>query len=182
MEKKTGVKVKPLAALTTDIQTAIATWYEGSLSGEVSAALKDVGGPTQPEVKTIDIRRVGEYVKEAPVAKIITTILEFAAKSRASDVHIEPLEDRTRVRYRIDGILHEKLVLPRKIHESLISRIKILSDLKIDEKRIPQDGRFNFSIDESEIDLRVSTLPTAHGEKVVMRLLKKLTIFPHLMN
>lgn len=180
LEKKTGVKIKPLAAVTSDIQTAIATWYEGSLSGEVSAALKDIGGPTQPEVKTIDIRKVGDYVKEAPVAKIITTILEFAAKSRASDVHIEPLEDRTRVRYRIDGILHEKLILPRKIHESLVSRIKILSDLKIDEKRIPQDGRFNFSIDESEIDLRVSTLPTAHGEKVVMRLLKKTNNIPTL--
>ena len=94
-------------------------------------------------------------------------------KSRSSDVHIEPMEGRTRVRYRIDGILHEKLVLPRRIHEALISRIKILSDMKIDEKRIPQDGRFNFRTEVEEVDLRVSTLPTAFGEKVVMRLLKK---------
>jgi type II secretory ATPase GspE/PulE/Tfp pilus assembly ATPase PilB-like protein len=88
------------------------------------------------------------------------------------------LEDRTRVRYRIDGILHEKLILPKKIHDSLISRIKILSDMKIDEKRIPQDGRFNFQTDDEEVDLRVSSLPTAHGEKIVMRLLKKTSEVP----
>lgn len=180
LEKKTGAKIKPFIATAADINDSLSTLYEQSLSGEVSAALKDAGGSSQPEIKTIDIRRVGDYIKEAPIAKIVTTVLEFAAKSRASDVHIEPLEDRTRIRYRIDGILHEKLVLPKKIHEALISRIKILSDLKIDEKRIPQDGRFNFSIDNEEIDLRISTLPTVFGEKVVMRLLKKTNEVPTL--
>ncbi|MEK7163838.1 MAG: ATPase, T2SS/T4P/T4SS family [Patescibacteria group bacterium] len=180
LEKKLGVKIKPFAATRADIQSGLNNLYEQSLSGEVSAALKEVGGASTPEVKTIDIRKVGEYIKEAPIAKIVTTILEFAAKSRASDVHIEPLELRTRVRYRIDGILHEKLVLPKTIHDSLVSRIKILADLKIDEKRVPQDGRFNFSIDEEQVDLRVSTLPTVHGEKVVMRLLKKTNDVPSL--
>ena len=116
---------------------------------------------------------MGRLIKEASIAKIISKVLEFAIKSRASDVHIEPEEDKTRIRYRIDGILHEKLVVPRDIHDALVSRIKILSDMKIDEKRIPQDGRFNFRSEEQEVDLRVSTLPTVHGEKVVMRLLKK---------
>jgi type II secretory ATPase GspE/PulE/Tfp pilus assembly ATPase PilB-like protein len=95
-------------------------------------------------------------------------------------VHIEPTEDKTRVRYRIDGILHEKLVVPREIHDALVSRIKILSDLKIDEKRIPQDGRFNFRTESEEVDLRVSSLPTVHGEKIVMRLLKKTGNVPTL--
>ena len=92
---------------------------------------------------------------------------------RASDVHIEPQLGDTRVRYRVDGILQERLVLPKRLHDAVISRIKILGDMKIDEKRVPQDGRFNFKMGEAEVDLRVSSLPTVHGEKIVMRLLKK---------
>jgi type IV pilus assembly protein PilB len=114
------------------------------------------------------------------MAKIVNTILEFAMKSRASDIHIEPQELKTRVRYRIDGMLREILTLPKPIHDSLVARIKILSALKIDEKRIPQDGRFNFKIDKNEVDLRVSTLPIVFGEKVVMRLLKKTGGIPTL--
>ena len=101
-------------------------------------------------------------------------------KARASDVHIEPQEGRTRVRYRIDGILQEKLILPSSVHEAVVSRVKILSGLKIDEKRIPQDGRFTFVSGDEEVDLRISTLPTIHGEKVVMRLLKKNASVPSL--
>ncbi|KKU02957.1 MAG: General secretory pathway protein E [Candidatus Amesbacteria bacterium GW2011_GWB1_47_26] len=172
LEKKSKLRIKPYAALPEEVTKAIDGRYEQSLSGEVTAALKEAGGEVA-EVKTVDVRRMGELIKEAPIVKIVTTILEFAMKSRSSDVHIEPMESRTRVRYRIDGILYEKLVLPRSIHEALISRIKILADMKIDEKRIPQDGRFNFRTETEEVDLRVSTLPTAFGEKVVMRLLKK---------
>jgi type II secretory ATPase GspE/PulE/Tfp pilus assembly ATPase PilB-like protein len=117
---------------------------------------------------------------EAPVAKIVSTILEYAVKSRASDIHIEPQEDNVRIRYRIDGILQEKYLLPRNVHDAVVSRIKILADLKIDEKRIPQDGRFFFSADGNDVDLRVSTLPTTYGEKVVMRLLKKSQKVPTL--
>lgn len=173
IEKKTACRIKPFAAMPAEVETAIEINYQQSLSTEVTAALKETGGSGQMQVKTVNIRKVNEVIKEAPIAKIVTTILEFAMKSRASDVHIEPLEEKTRVRYRIDGILHEKLVLPKNIHDALISRIKILSDMKIDEKRIPQDGRFNFQTDNDEVDLRVSTLPTVFGEKVVMRLLKK---------
>ncbi|MDZ7587485.1 MAG: GspE/PulE family protein, partial [Patescibacteria group bacterium] len=96
------------------------------------------------------------------------------------DVHIEPLEEKTRVRYRIDGILYEKLILPRSVHDSVISRIKILSHMKIDEKRIPQDGRFTFNVGDDEVDLRVSSLPSVHGEKIVMRLLSKALHVPEL--
>jgi len=123
---------------------------------------------------------VEEVIKEAPVAKIVSTLLEYAIKARASDVHIEPQEDRTRVRYRIDGILQERVVLPRKVHEALVSRIKILSNLKIDEKRIPQDGRFTFKLKDNVVDLRIASLPTVNGEKIVMRLLPKASQAPTL--
>ncbi len=172
IEKKSGAKIKPFMANAAKLKEIIATAYTQPLSAEVKAALKEVG-PTTPETKTIDIASLGNVIREAPVAKIVATILEFAIKSRASDVHIEPQEDKTRVRYRIDGILHEKLILPKKVHEAVISRIKILSGMKIDEKRIPQDGRFNFKAGDQEVDLRVSALPTVFGEKIVMRLLKK---------
>ncbi|OQA93510.1 MAG: Type II secretion system protein E [Microgenomates group bacterium ADurb.Bin219] len=175
-ERKSGCKIKVFIAPKSAIEKSISERYSQNLSAEVTEALKE----TTLENKTIDIKRLGEVIREAPIAKIVSTILEFAMRSRASDIHIEPEEDKTRVRYRIDGILHEKLILPKNVHEALISRIKILSDLKIDEKRIPQDGRFNFRADDMEVDLRVSTLPTVHGEKVVMRLLKKSGKIPTL--
>jgi type IV pilus assembly protein PilB len=170
IEQKSGATVKPFIAVPSEIDTAISEQYAQSLSTEVSAALKEA----PPEIGAkIDEKKIGEIIREAPVAKIVSTLLEYAMKARASDIHIEPAEDKTRVRYRIDGILHEKLALPRKVHDAVISRVKILSDMKIDEKRLPQDGRFNFKSGNEEVDLRVSTLPTVHGEKVVMRLLKK---------
>jgi type IV pilus assembly protein PilB len=172
IEKKAGAKIKPFMGTTEKINKTIASAYDQPLSAEVKAALKEVS-PLAPESQTIDIANLGNVIREAPVAKIVATVLEFAIKARASDVHIEPHEDKTRIRYRIDGILHEKLILPKKVHEAVISRIKILSGMKIDEKRIPQDGRFNFKADNQEVDLRVSSLPTVFGEKIVMRLLKK---------
>jgi len=170
VEKKSGAKIQPFISTPEQIKKAIAINYEESLSTEVKAALKE----TAP-VKgvPVDITKLGEIIREAPIAKIVSTLLEFAVKGRASDIHIEPEEEKTRVRYRIDGIMHERLVLPKKVHEGLISRIKILSGMKIDEKRLPQDGRFSFKADGQEVDLRVSCLPTVHGEKIVMRLLKK---------
>lgn len=179
LEKKSGFKIKPAIAVGADIVRSIEERYAQSLSTEVTEALKESAEPTK---KTIDIREIEKagIIKEAPIAKIVATILEFAIKSRASDIHIEPQEDKTRVRYRIDGILHEKLILPRRVHDAVISRIKILSEMKIDEKRLPQDGRFNFHAGEEEVDLRVSSLPTAHGEKIVMRLLKKSGAVPTL--
>ncbi|MCX6726091.1 MAG: ATPase, T2SS/T4P/T4SS family [Candidatus Shapirobacteria bacterium] len=172
IEKKAKAKIKPFMATTEKIQQAVASAYAQTLSADVKAALKEVS-PGISETQTVDITSLGNVIREAPVAKIVATILEFAIKSRSSDVHIEPQEDRTRVRYRIDGILHEKLILPKKVHDAVVSRIKILSGMKIDEKRVPQDGRFNFKADNQEVDLRVSSLPTVFGEKIVMRLLKK---------
>lgn len=171
LEQKTNKRIQPFLSFEEDINKIINTYYSQTLSPDVLEALKDV--QITSKTKTNRSNNVSDITKEAPIAKIVSTILEYAIKGRASDIHIEPQENRTRIRYRIDGILQEKLSLPKSIHDSLISRIKILSELKIDEKRVPQDGRFNFKIGIEEVDLRVSTLPTVHGEKVVMRLLKK---------
>jgi len=172
ISKKSKAKIKPFIASPSQIKEAITSNYGQSLVAEVKAALGEVG-IKKPEIRPTDVVRPGEIIREEKIAKVVNAILEFALKSRASDIHIEPQEERTRIRYRIDGILHEKLALPKTIHDSVVSRIKILSGLRIDEKRVPQDGRFNFKAGEQEVDLRVSTLPTVHGEKVVMRLLKK---------
>jgi type IV pilus assembly protein PilB len=182
--KKTGKKILISIASAYEVSRAVSERYAQSLSSEVSAALKetDQGQTLVATGVAIDISQANsnEIIREAPIAKIVETILAFAMKSRASDVHIEPLESRTRVRYRIDGILSEKLVLPKSVHPALVSRIKILADLKIDEKRVPQDGRFTFRTKDEEVDLRISTLPTVHGEKIVMRLLKKSGAIPTL--
>ncbi len=179
IEKKSGAKIKPFMASPSQIKAAIAERYGVGLTTEVTAALKEAVPEVTP-TKTVDIKKLGEVIREAPIAKIVSTLLEFAMRSRASDIHIEPEEGKTRVRYRIDGIMHEKLILPKTVHEALVSRIKILSGMKIDEKRLPQDGRFNFRADGDEVDLRVSCLPTVHGEKMVMRLLKKTGGVPDL--
>lgn len=178
VEQKTGFHVKPEAAVPSKVEEFISTKYTSSLSQEVTEAVKEVSKESEG-VKTFDVSQSG-FIREEKIAEIVTHILSFAVKSRASDIHIEPQERSTRVRYRIDGILQEKLTIPRELHDSLVSRIKILSSMKIDEKRIPQDGRFNFKTQDEEVDLRVSTLPTAWGEKIVMRLLKKTGGVPEL--
>lgn len=181
LERKTGKKIRPFLAAGAAVEAVISNRYNQALSTEVTAALKEAPAPATAAEPggTIGIEGV---IKDAPVAKIATSLMEFAVKSRASDIHIEPLEDRSRVRYRIDGILYEKLVLPRGIHDSLVSRLKILSDMKIDEKRVPQDGRFNYSADGVDVDVRVSTLPTVFGEKIELRLLRKSGGVPTLMD
>ena len=178
IERKSTMKIAPHMATQADVGAAINERYSQSLSSEVVAALKDTGEVAAE--KTIDSTQIGQVIREAPIAKIVSTVLEFAIKARASDVHIEPLEGKTRVRYRVDGILSEKLVLPKKVHDAVISRIKILSGMKIDERRLPQDGRFNFRVGEDEVDLRVSSMPAVHGEKIVMRLLQKKQKVPTL--
>lgn len=177
VERKTGLRVKPTAVEEGLLSDIITTRYATSLSQEVTAALKDVA-PDKKAAPTENLK-IG-FIREEKISEIVTHILEFAVKSRSSDIHIEPEERATRVRYRIDGILVEKLTIPRELHESLVSRIKILSGMKIDEKRIPQDGRFNFKSNNDDTDLRVSSLPTAWGEKIVMRLLKKTGGVPEL--
>lgn len=180
IERKSASRIKPYISTPDLINKAISDQYSQSLTTQVSAALEEVSGTVEAKEEITDLGKVEEVIKEAPVAKIVSTLVEYAMKARASDIHIEALEDRTRIRYRIDGILQERVVLPRKVHEALISRIKILSNLKIDEKRIPQDGRFTFKLLDNVVDLRIATLPTVNGEKVVMRLLPKAGSAPTL--
>ena len=171
VRQKTGLNIKAFAASPSSVKQAIDMQYKQELVGQVGEALKET--EDLKKLKTVDSTQIAQIIKEAPIAKIVSTILEYAVKSRASDVHIEPQDERVRVRYRIDGILYDRLSLPKSVQESVISRIKILSEMKIDEHRIPQDGRFNFKVEDKEVDLRISVLPAAHGEKVVMRLLRK---------
>ena len=179
-EKKSGSKIESYLAVPSELERMIAEKYAQSLSSEVTAALKETKQVAE-EKSFQDLSQLsGQVIRDAPITKIVETFLAFAMKAKASDIHIEPQEDRVRVRYRIDGILYEKLVLPKSVQDAVVSRIKILSQLKIDEKRIPQDGRFTFVSNDEEVDLRISTLPTVHGEKVVMRLLKKNTTIPTL--
>ncbi|MEK7598207.1 MAG: GspE/PulE family protein [Patescibacteria group bacterium] len=120
-----------------------------------------------------DTRKREEILKDAPVTKLVQVIISHAIEGNASDIHIEPMESNYRVRFRVDGILHLSLILPKEIGPVVISRIKILASLKIEEKRKPQDGRFRFQYEGKNIDLRVSTLPVLTGEKVELRILDK---------
>jgi len=140
---------------------------------EVEKALEELkeeikGGEKEEEIERVQFERI---VEEAPIIKMVAVILRQAVEGRASDIHIEPSKEHLKVRYRLDGILHSSLLLPLKVHPAIVARIKILSGLKIDETRRPQDGRFSTRIGEKEIDFRVSTLPTTLGEKVVLRVL-----------
>lgn len=156
--------------------------YKG-LSGVVTKALSELSGELSPDEdlnkeSTQDLntaKKAGEarIIEDAPVTKIVATILRYAIEGMASDIHIEPMSDKTRVRFRIDGELHTSLVLPLNVHRSVVARIKILSNMKLDENRKPQDGRFSAKIDGRGVDFRVSTFPTYYGEKVVMRILDK---------
>jgi type IV pilus assembly protein PilB len=178
IEQRTGYQVKPYIAEPSKIDTLISTSYSTSLAKEVTEALREVS--IGDGVRVFETPQTG-VIREEKIAEIVSHILSFASKARASDIHIEPQERVTRVRYRIDGILQEKLTIPRELHDALVSRIKILSGMRIDERRVPQDGRFNFRPSSGEeIDLRVSTLPVSWGEKVVMRLLKKTGGIPDL--
>lgn len=180
VRQKTGLIIKSFAADPREVSEAIEQQYQQALVGEVGEAIKETEEFSQK--RTVDSTQIAQIIQEAPIAKIVSTILEYAVNSRSSDVHIEPLEDKVRVRYRIDGILYDKLSLPKNVHDSLISRIKILSALKIDERRTPQDGRFNFKITNQEVDIRVSVLPTVQGEKIAMRLLHKTGGIPTLQD
>jgi type IV pilus assembly protein PilB len=144
-----------------------------SLKQEVSKALEEL--ETELKEDKAQSRRpkteLERVVEEAPISKVVAVILRHAVDGNASDIHIEPTRDRVRVRFRLDGVLHSSLFLPLKILPAVVARIKIISNLKIDETRIPQDGRFSAKFEERSVDFRVSTLPTALGEKVVMRIL-----------
>ncbi|MFH1508725.1 MAG: ATPase, T2SS/T4P/T4SS family [bacterium] len=155
-----------------------------SLKSEIGQALAnaDIGFSKTKKEKEADKEQIDiterdkeleKVIQEAPISKAVAVILRHAVDGRASDIHIEPMEDESKVRYRVDGVLHSTLKLPKEVHSAIISRIKILSNLRIDEQRVPQDGRFRSIIDGKDIDFRVSTLPIVNGEKVVMRILDK---------
>jgi type IV pilus assembly protein PilB len=141
---------------------------------EVSSALEVKAkeeGEDLVAVKTESEELSSDEINSAPVSRIVSVIIRHAVEARASDIHIEPFAQESRVRYRIDGILHTSLTLPKSIHKAIIARIKVLAKLKLDETRVPQDGRIRLIINNQEIDFRVSTLPLASNEKVVMRIL-----------
>ncbi|MEK7576581.1 MAG: GspE/PulE family protein [Patescibacteria group bacterium] len=156
----------------------IISGYQG-LGGELSEALGELGDDF--DSSTIDFHSKGSeasakggsnnIIEDAPVTKMVGVILRHAVEGKASDVHIEPSREQLRVRFRVDGVLYTSILLPMNVHEAIISRIKITANLKIDEKRKPQDGRFRARIDKRDVDFRISTFPTYYGEKMAIRIL-----------
>lgn len=172
LAEKNHLSVEMIPISEEDFQSALGGYTSPSFA--IAQALETIGEEEKPAEEEKKEEREDEItIQEAPVAKIVEVILRNAIEGAASDIHVEPLEDNVRVRYRLDGILHNSLVLPKKIGPAIVSRIKILSNLKIDEKRKPQDGRFRITESKKQIDFRVSTLPVSMGEKVVMRVLDK---------
>lgn len=155
-----------------------------SLSGEVTKVLGELETAMEDMPLKKQLSEIGgevEISEEAPITKMVAVMLKHATEGRASDIHIEPSREKLRVRFRVDGVLYTSLFLPIRVHESIISRIKILTNMQLDEKRKPQDGRFSAHIEGRDVDFRVSTFPTYFGEKVAIRILdpekgvKKLT-------
>jgi len=170
-----GMKYE-LFIISYDYYDFIIKNYSG-LKGEVKKALGELAideAALQAEVGAIDPDQdvTSKITEDAPITKIVSNVLKHAAETGTSDIHIEPFEYGTDIRYRIDGVLQKDLTLPRNIHNSVIARVKILSKIKLDEKRVPQDGRFSAKLLGRKIDFRVSTFPTYYGEKCVMRLLE----------
>lgn len=145
-----------------------------TLRGEVKKALEELETELKTDkdesiiTKPDDLERI---VEEAPISKVVAVILRQAVEGGASDIHIEPTKEKLRVRFRLDGVLHSSIILPLRVHLAIVARIKILANLKIDETRLPQDGRFSIKLDDKDIDFRVSTFPTTLGEKIVLRIL-----------
>ncbi len=179
-------------AVKSDIQSAIDAF---SMAAEEAAAKRGRGakGPTQGAGANVgadaDLAGVGELVDEAPIIRIVNAILQQAIQDGASDIHLEPQRRNLRVRYRIDGVLHEIMQVPQYIQAPLISRCKIMADMNIAERRIPQDGRIHVRMNKRTYDLRVSSIPTTNGEKIVMRILdtqsvmiglEKLGLYPQM--
>lgn len=181
---KRGVPYKIFIITEQDFQKVI-EMYKG-ITGEVSKALdelenvlsvdtKDTASVKKEKADTATSSKTNTkdtlIIEDAPVVKIVATVVRYAVEGNASDVHIEAMRESVRVRFRVDGSLFTSLVLPSKVHDAVVARIKVLSNMKLDEKRKPQDGRFSARIENRKIDFRVSTFPSYYGEKVVMRIL-----------
>ena len=166
----TNLQVEPYIATTRDIRTAIDRWYGASET--LDAARRFTKEREQLRVNTGE--ETGADVSDAPIVQLVRSLLEQAIRQRASDVHIEALESKVRVRYRIDGALYEKMVYDNSLLPAISTRIKIMGGMDISEKRKPQDGRMTIMVDRQEYDIRISSVPTVHGEKIVMRISSKL--------
>jgi len=175
----TSYDIDPVIATENDIREAITNYY-GMHSQEISKLLSEVPQDeiemASDEEEKIDVSEIAEESQKAPIVKVVSLIINEAMKRRASDIHIEPCEKFLRVRYRVDGNLHEALTLPKKNQNAVLARLKIMSKLDITETRIPQDGRFKISFEGKEIDFRVSVLPITFGGKIVMRALDKSSL------
>ncbi len=172
---KIGLPFKIFSISQTDFDEVLKS-YEG-LTSQVTKALSDLDLEIQEEEKRPESERMGikpedvKIVEDAPVTKIVAVILQHASSGNASDIHIEPGPENFKVRFRVDGALYTSLFLPSAVHDAVVARIKILTNMKLDERRKPQDGRFSARIEGRKIDFRVSTMPTYYGEKVVIRIL-----------
>jgi len=178
LRRATGLDIDFRIGPGSAIQEAIERTYRRMISTEgIDEALRQdlglsVGLATAAE-EAVDIKQLRTQADDPPVVKVVNYVLGRAASDTASDIHVEPHEDRTRVRYRVDGLLFDLLEIPRSLHLAVVSRLKIISRLDIAERRLPQDGRIRLRVHGKDIDLRISTVPTMHGESVVMRILDK---------
>jgi type IV pilus assembly protein PilB len=166
----TGMEVRPKVATRTEVVDAI------SRMAQFDDAVSDLGELLDDQAEVEDLSSMEASIEEAPVVKLVNTIITRAMNERASDIHIEPGEKDLRVRFRIDGVLHEAMTTPRTITNAMVSRLKIMADINIAERRIPQDGRISLKVQGHQIDLRVATLPSVYGEKVVLRILDRSSI------
>ena len=168
----TGRDIKPVVAIPSELEAAMERLY-----GAGKSALGQIVGDVETRADDVafdaDVQQLKDLASEAPVIRMVSLIITNALEMRASDIHIEPFENRLIVRYRVDGVLHEVESPPRRLSAAVISRVKIMANLDIAERRLPQDGRIRLRVQGKEIDLRVSTVPTMHGESVVMRILDK---------
>ena len=171
-EMVTGRSVRPLVAIPTELEAALERLYGTGKSAQ-SQIIGDVETRGDELAFDADVQQLKDLASEAPVIRLVSLLITNALDARASDIHIEPFENRLIVRYRIDGVLHEVESPPKRLSAAVISRIKIMANLDIAERRLPQDGRIRLRVQGKEIDLRVSTVPTMHGESVVMRILDK---------
>ncbi len=179
IKKKVNVKILPRLTDTNSIREVLVQ-YQKSLKAEFgdilqkdTAALKAASVDSLKGDGDVSIEDLKKVAEDLPVVRIVETLVKHAAIQGASDIHIEPMEDQVLVRYRIDGMLHDAMVLPKEAGPSVSARIKVLASLKLDEKRLPQDGRFKLDINGEKVAFRVSVLPTYYGEKIVMRLLRE---------
>ncbi len=164
----TGREVQPVVATASDVEAAIRRYSRMDQAVEEFATEAAMAAE-----EDVDAAAAGAAVEEGPIVKLVNLLIAQAVNDRASDIHVEPWERDVRIRYRIDGVLHEVMRSPKNIQLGLTSRLKIMSDINIAERRIPQDGRVSLQVGGRSVDLRVATLPTVHGEKVVIRILDK---------